>query len=196
MKKIITLLISLYVFNPINAQDKLNIGIKLGQNFSNVNNVAVDRNTASYHVGTTIHIGITKQWGITPEIVLSQTKLETNVNIANLLNNRLLQPETYHLNYLSLPVLVEYRPFNALALQAGPQYSILIDQKKDGIGNATMAFKSGEFAFVGGAQFNFGGFFAYGRYVVGLQNINDLQDQTKWKTTQWQLGVGMSLLKF
>jgi hypothetical protein len=196
MKKIIILLALGYFNLQAKAQDQFNIGIKLGQNFSNASSIAVNNNTASYHVGATMHIGITKQWGITPEIVLSQTKLETNVNIAALLNNRLLQPETYHLNYLSIPILVEYRPFSALALQAGPQYSILIDQKKDGIGNAAMAFKSGEFAFVGGAQFNFGGFFAYGRYVVGLQNISELQDQAKWKTTQWQLGVGMSLLKF
>ena len=59
-----------------------------------------------------------------------------------------------------------------------------------------MAFKNGEFAFVGGAKFDLGGFFLYGRYVVGLQNINELQDQTKWRTTQWQLGVGMKLFNF
>jgi hypothetical protein len=59
-----------------------------------------------------------------------------------------------------------------------------------------MAFKSGEFAMVGGAKFDLGGFFVYGRYVVGLQDINEIQDQNKWRTTQWQLGVGMSLLKF
>jgi hypothetical protein len=128
--------------------------------------------------------------------LLSQTKLETNPSIMDVSGNRLLQPETYHLNYLSIPLLVEYRPFGALALQAGPQYSIMMDQKKDGIGNATMAFKSGEFAFLGGAKFNFGGFFAYGRYVVGLQDINEIQDNSKWRTTQWQLGIGMSLLKF
>ncbi|MEN9697565.1 MAG: hypothetical protein RLZ56_986 [Bacteroidota bacterium] len=196
MKKIISLLSFLYFTINVNAQDKLNIGIKLGQNFSNINSVAVDHNTASYHVGATLHFGITEKWGLAPEVILSQTKLETNINIIDVLSNRSLQPETYHLNYLSIPLLVSYKPFGALALHAGPQYSIMIDQKKDGVGNAAMAFKSGEFAFVGGAQFNFGGFFAYGRYVVGLQNINELQDQTKWKTTQWQLGVGMSLLKF
>ena len=196
MKKAILLIATVYLAFNANAQDKLNIGIKIGQNFSNVNNVAVDRNTASYHAGATLHFGITEKLGLSPEIVLSQTKLETNVAIADVLSNRLLQPETYHLNYLSIPVLLEYKPIGSLALQMGPQYSILIDQKKDGVGNAAMAFKSGEFAMVGGAKFDLGGFFVYGRYIVGLQNINEIQDQTKWKTTQWQLGVGMSLLKF
>jgi hypothetical protein len=195
MKKISLLVTFLYLTNLVSAQEKLNIGIKIGQNFSSVNNVAVDRNSASFHAGATIYLGITEKFGLSPEILLSQTKLE-KPGILDVISNRMLQPETYHLNYLSIPLLVEYRPFGALALQAGPQYSIMMDQKKDGIGNATMAFKSGEFAFLGGAKFNFGGFFAYGRYVVGLQGINEIQDQSKWRTTQWQLGVGMSLLKF
>jgi hypothetical protein len=80
-----------------------------------------------------------------------------------------------------------------LLLQAGPQYGILIDQKKNAKENTELAFNQGEFSFVGGAKVNLGGFFVYGRYVVGLQNINELQDQTKWRTTQWQLGIGMSL---
>jgi hypothetical protein len=81
-------------------------------------------------------------------------------------------------------------------LHAGPQYGILIDQSKDGKENAQLAFKQGEFSFVGGAKVNLGGFFLYGRYVVGLQDISELQDQAKWKTTQWQLGLGLNLFGF
>jgi hypothetical protein len=131
--------------------------------------------------------------------LLSQTKLSTNPSIGDLLGNNNLRPETYHLNYLMLPLLVQVKPFPTLLLQAGPQYGILLDQKKDGIENAQLAFKQGEFSFVGGAKLNLGGFFVYGRYVVGLQSINDLkdlQDQTKWRTTQWQLGLGMNLFGF
>ncbi len=196
MKKYIgVVFICLGIINA-NAQDKFSLGVKVGQNFSNVNSVAVDHNTASYHGGVSLRFGINEKLGIAPEILLSQTKLETNPSIVDVMGNNNLQPETYHLNYLSIPLLVEFKPVNSFAIQAGPQYSILLDQKKDGIGNATMAFKSGEFAFVGGAKLDLGGFFLYGRYIVGLQNINELQDQAKWKTTQWQLGVGMSLLKF
>jgi hypothetical protein len=125
-----------------------------------------------------------------------QTKLETTPSVLNLLTSSLSQPETYHLNYLSIPILLDAKLFKKLSIQAGPQYSILLDQKKDGIGNASMAFKNGEFAFVGGGKFDLGGFYLYGRYVVGLNSINELQNQNQWKTTQWQLGIGMSLLNF
>ena len=196
MKKNISFLFVLLLASIANGQDKFSLGIKVGQNFSSVNSVAVDHNTASYHGGVNMHFAVTDKIGIDPELLLSQTKLETNPTIVDVLGNNNLQPETYHLNYLSIPLLVAFKPTNSFSIQAGPQYSILLDQKKDGVGNASMAFKSGEFAFVGGAKIDLGGFFLYGRYIVGLQNINELQDQTKWRTTQWQLGLGMSLFKF
>ena len=198
MKKYILVAAVLFTTMLANAQDKFSIGIKVGQNFSSVNNVAVDHNSASFHAWVTTHFGLSEKLGISPEIILSQTKLETSPSVLGLIGNStsLAQPETYHLNYLSIPILVDAKLMQKLSVQAGPQYSILIDQKKDGIGNATMAFNNGEFAFVGGAKLDLGGFFLYGRYVVGLQAINELQDQTKWKTTQWQLGIGMSLFNF
>lgn len=196
MKKYFGVLIAIFCLSNLQAQDKFAMGIKIGQNFSSVNDVAVDHNTASYHAGVTTFFIVTDKIGIAPEIILSQTKLETTPPVTSLMGNGSLQPETYHLNYLSIPLLCEFKPIQKFSIQAGPQYSILLDQKKDGVGNASMAFKNGEFAFVGGAKFDLGGFFLYGRYVVGLQNINELQDQTKWRTTQWQLGVGMKLFNF
>ena len=202
MKKIITVLISLIVLKA-QAQDKFAIGIKVGQNFTSVSNVNVDNNSASYHLGATAQIGIGPLFSIVPEVILTQTKLESNPSPLDLVGNNSLKPETYHLNYLSIPVLAQYKPFKSLLFQAGPQYSILLDQKKDGTDAARTAFSSGEFAIVGGAKLDLGGFFLYGRYVVGMNNIgsasqlsSNLQDQSTWKTRQWQLGIGLSLFNF
>ncbi len=195
MKKFI-LLATIFIAFTAKAQEKIGIGIKVGQNFSSVNSVAVDRHSASYHGGVTFQIGLTEKISLVPELLLSQTKLATNTSIGDVLGDNKFKPETYHLDYLMIPLLVQVKPFSALLLQAGPQYGILLDQKKDGIESAKLAFQQGEFSFVGGAKVNLGGFFVYGRYVVGLQDINDLQDQAKWKTTQWQLGIGMSLFGF
>jgi hypothetical protein len=180
----------------VNAQEKLGIGIKVGQNFSSVNSVAVDRHSASFQGGVTFQVGINDKISLVPEVLLSQTKLSTNPSIIDVLGDNRYNPETYHLSYLMVPLLVQVKPISNLLLQAGPQYGILIDQRKDGKENALLAFQKGEFSFVGGAKVNLGGFFVYGRYVVGLQDISALQDQAKWKTTQWQLGIGMSLFGF
>lgn len=195
MKKFI-LLATVFIAFAAKAQEKVNIGIKVGQNLTSVNSVAVDRHTASYHGGVTFQIGLTDKISLVPEVLLSQTKLATNPNIMDVLGDNRYNPETYHLSYMMVPLLVQVKPFSSLLLQAGPQYGILIDQKKDGKENAQLAFKEGEFSFVGGARVNLGGFFVYGRYVVGLQDISALQDQAKWKTRQWQLGIGMSLFGF
>lgn len=185
------------------AQQKFGLGLKIGQNFSKVDNVAVDHNSASYHAGVTTYIGINKNFSIAADVMLSQTKLESSPSVAELLVNPSLKPETYHLDYLSIPLLAQFHPVKSFTIQAGPQYSILLDQKKDGVENARVAFTSGEFSFVGGAKLDLGGFFLYGRYVVGLQNIKDLkqltsslQDPSTWRSQQWQLGVGLNLFNF
>lgn len=202
MKRII-FLFALIVSLQLSAQQKFAIGIKVGQNLSSVNNVYVDRHAASYHIGATVQLGITKAISIVPEVILSQTKLEAGPDPLNLSVNNITDPETYHLNYLAIPVLLQVRPFKGFLLQAGPQYSILLDQKKDGIENASLAFKSGEFALVGGAKVDLGGFFLYGRYVVGMENVasfkqleTQLNDEAQWKTKQWQIGVGINLFNF
>jgi hypothetical protein len=193
MKKVIFLLFVMSSTVPIIAQDHFTIGVKLGQNFSKVNNVVADKSSASYHVGVVTQFSITPHLGIAPEVILSQTKLEADPSIMDVIGSNNLQPSTYHLNYISFPVLLQIKPVSKFIIELGPQYSVLLNQSKDGQEIASMAFKSGEFAFVSGAKLNLGGFAAYGRYVVGMQDINAIQDQNKWKTRQWQLGISMTL---
>lgn len=178
------------------AQEHFNLGIKVGQNFSKVNNVAADKSQASFHIGAQASIKLTDMLSVAPEVILSQTKLEADPSLMDVLGANNLQPETYHLNYLSFPVLLQIRPINKLVLELGPQYSVLMNQSKDGKELASMAFKSGEFAFVGGAKIQFSNIAAYGRYVAGMQDINAIQDQQQWKTRQWQLGISLNLFGF
>ena len=189
-------LIGLFIANLSFAQEHVNIGIKVGQNFSKVNNVAADRTQASFHIGAQASVRLTNILSIAPEVILSQTKLEADPSLMDVLGNNNLQPETSHLNYLSFPVLLQIKPVSKLVLELGPQYSVLMNQSKDGKELANMAFNSGEFAFVGGAKIQFSGIAAYGRYVVGMQDINSLQDQQHWKTRQWQLGISLNLFGF
>ena len=46
---------------------------------------------------------------------------------------------------------------------------------------------------VAGAQLNFGALKAYGRYNIGLANINDIGNQDSWKSQQFQLGIGLRI---
>jgi len=80
-----------------------------------------------------------------------------------------------------------------LSIQAGPQFSVLMDQNKTLLQNGGNAFKNGDFSMVGGAVLKISKFRFTGRYIVGLNNINDIDNQDKWKNQAVQLSVGLAL---
>jgi hypothetical protein len=47
---------------------------------------------------------------------------------------------------------------------------------------------------LGGAQLNLGALKLGGRYVVGLANINDIDNKDKWKNQGFQLYLGLKIL--
>jgi hypothetical protein len=53
--------------------------------------------------------------------------------------------------------------------------------------------KTGDFSLLAGAQVKFGGIRVNGRYVIGLSNINDIDNQDKWKYSGFQLSLGLAL---
>jgi hypothetical protein len=68
-----------------------------------------------------------------------------------------------------------------------------MDQNKNFLQNGGEAFKNGDFSMIGGAQVRIAKIYLSGRYVVGLANINDIDNKEKWKSQALQLSVGLSL---
>jgi hypothetical protein len=60
--------------------------------------------------------------------------------------------------------------------------------------NGKSAFKTGDLSMLGGLQLNLGGFKIGGRYTAGLTNINDIDNQDKWKNQGFQIYAGFRLL--
>jgi len=98
------------------------------------------------------------------------------------------------LNYLSIPLLLNFRPVQFITFQAGPQFGILINKDQNLLKNGQQAFKSGDFSMLGGVQLNLGGLRLGGRYQVGLNNLNDIDNSTKWKNQGFQIYAGIKLL--
>jgi len=46
---------------------------------------------------------------------------------------------------------------------------------------------------VGGASINISKIRVSGRYIIGLNNINDIDKQDKWKSQALQLSLGLAL---
>ena len=139
-----------------------------------------------------MEIDFTKPIGIHPEVLFSQSNGITSSNASSIINN-LNNNQNITLNYLSIPVLLRINADKMLTFLVGPQYSILVNPHETTLQNGQDAFKSGDFAMVGGLQINLSFFRIYGRYVVGLNNLNDIGNQDSWKSQQIQLGIGFRL---
>lgn len=97
------------------------------------------------------------------------------------------------LNYLSIPILLRYSVTKLVTLNLGPQFGILMSQDQTLLKNGTRAFADGDFSMVGGLQFNLKLLRFYGRYNIGMKNINQIDQKDKWTSQQIQVGVGLRL---
>lgn len=172
----------------VNAQT-VNLGAKLGGNLTKIEAQSFDNGfNLGYQVGAFAEIDFGKKFGIQPEVLFSQTETRTTTF------NGLLSPnKDAKLNYLSIPVLLRINVTKMLTLHVGPEYSILVNNDKSFVQNGQEAFKSGNFSMIGGLQLNIKALRVYGRYNIGLSNINQLDNKEEWKSQQLQIGVGLKL---
>lgn len=190
MRKLLLTLLGFTVIGiTANAQGGFRLGVKAGANMNKISGQSFkDGYDLSYHVGAFAEIDITKTIGIQPEVLWNQTTTK-RANSFDAIYASL--PQDVKLQYLAIPVLLRINVTNLITLNAGPQFGILMNKEDNLITNGQAAFKSGDFSLVAGAQLNLTALRIYGRYNIGLQNVNDVANQEKWKNQQIQLGVGL-----
>lgn len=192
-KSLVILLVAITASSVSFAQFR--IGPKLGANIGKIDGKGFDEQyKLGYHLGAFAEIPLGKKFALQPEVLWNQINSDTVTGFSaiyqNLDDQSLQNPQ---LNYLSIPLLLTYKPAKILSLQAGPQFGILLNKDKTFLQNGQEAFKNGDFSMLFGAQLNILRVRIYGRYAIGLNNINDLPDQEQWKTTGFQLGLGLAL---
>ncbi len=173
------------------AQD-FEAGIKGGAEIHKIDGKAfADEFSYGYHAGAFAQLKFGKKWGIQPEILFTSVKVDTSSSFSTVYDFKSVSD--VKLQYLKIPLLLTYNPNPFVTLQVGPQYGILLDNQKSLVNNGKAAFSNGDFSMVGGLQLNISKLRIYGRYAVGLNNINDIDDQDKWKNQNFQVGVGFAL---
>jgi hypothetical protein len=178
------------------AMAQLHFGVKGGANLTKIEGKAFsDQFNTGYNLGAFAEIGFGKL-SIQPEVLFNQVKTTVDSSFKQVYQGAadFSSYKDIKLNYLSIPILLDYKLAPFLSLQAGPQFGILINQNKNLVENGKNAFKSGDFSLLGGAQLNISKIRVTGRYFVGLSNVNDLGNQNKWKNQGWQLSVGFAIL--
>lgn len=144
------------------AQSLVNFGIKAGPNFSSFSggkNIDYSSRT-SFHVGLVAEIKALPNMSIQPEILYSSQGADVK-GIGD-----------FNLDYVSIPVLAKfYILSDKLSLEAGPQFSFLVDERKAAWNGITTSAdnNSFDFALAGGVGLNITqSIFAQARYTIGL----------------------------
>jgi hypothetical protein len=191
--KLLFLFATILFAQAIMAQ--FHIGAKAGANIFKLDGKSFkDQIRYGYHAGGFAEIGCKGgRLGIQPEVLFSQYSTRIDSNFSHIYQNVFNQGNV-KLNYLSIPILLSCKVVgNFLSLQAGPQFGVLLQQSKTIVENGGDAFKKGDFSMVGGVQLKISSIRLDGRYVVGLNNINDIDNKDKWKSQGFQLSVGVAL---
>ena len=188
------LLAALFISTASMAQ--FHIGIKGGANITKLDGHSFeDKFSYGYHLGGFAEIGLGGKLGIQPEVLFSQYSTTVDSNYKSVYQDVFSSDQSkVKLNYLSVPILLNYKLIgNFLTLQAGPQFSILMNQDKTLLQNGGKAFSDGDFAMLGGVQLKLSALRVSGRYIVGLRNINDIDNKDKWKNQGFQVSLGLAL---
>lgn len=189
MRKILFVALMVIAGTVLHAQTGFRLGVKAGANLNKIEGQSFDQGfNFSYHAGAFAEIDFAKRWGIQPEVIWSQTSTKPATNLDAIYSTL---PTNVKLDYLMVPILLRYSPIGLLSFVAGPQFGVLINKNENLLSNGQQAFKAGDLSMVLGAQVNLKVLRIYGRYNVGLQNINDFTDQQKWTNQQIQLGLGL-----
>lgn len=186
MKKI-SLVIGAALFSSVLfAQTQPKFGLKAGLNVANLNVENVDDldSRLGLNAGLLAHIHLSPQWGIQPELVYSQQgmKVKNNTSTEN-------DDVTWKVDYVNIPVMVQYMFDNGFRLQAGPQIGLLVNGKIEDNADTEIDIKDDLKKVDAGLGLGLGyltysGLGIEARYNLGLSNINESGNDIKNRVFQ------------
>lgn len=183
MKKVflsIAVAILVSVSSSLFAQG-VGLGVKAGVNFANqsITDISTDSKTG-FLAGGYLVINFSETFGLQPEVLFSSVGSE-------------LPDGTSDFSYLTVPVLLRWKPMEFLSFEAGPQFGFLLNAEHDGDDIAD-DIKNSDFGLaVGGTVHLPLGFNASLRYVWGFTNVSDLGNDTEIKNSMVQLAAGWTI---
>lgn len=179
---LITIITMLFMAVGTVSAQNINIGTKIGLNSYTINN---DNNSdfdsrIGIHAGLLGHIHLNDDFALQPEIVYSMQGAKSG-------NSEL------KLDYINVPVLVQYMFDNGFRLQAGPQLGLLINAKSEN-NNSSNDLKD-EFKSVD-ATLSFGVGYVHPPTSFGIDarynlGVNDISENSNVESTNrgFQIGI-------
>ena len=186
----------------------LHYGIKAGLDMTSINAKDGKGFNGAYagglNAGGFLELNITKKWGLEGDLLY--TRFQNNTHNfynyylagnpdANLQNGNTDTRQKVTLNYITIPIMARYSFSKILSVVAGPQYSYLFNTDESFFYSRD-AFKKSNLGVIGGVQVTLTNFRFYGRYVYGINSLNDAgikSQNATWNTSEIQVGIGVTI---
>lgn len=157
-------------------------GLKAGLNVSTISSDDAKAKAGIYG-GVFANIPVASDFSIQPEVLYNGMGAK----------NRDYSDVRLNLDYISVPVMVQYNVLPALYLEAGPQFSFAINKKIKGDGGSadvSRFYKGFDFGLGLGAGYYFEqGFGVTARYVAGLTDIIENNQTDAIRNGVFQVGI-------
>ena len=180
MKKLI-LVAAIAVSGVSNAQT---FGLKAGANVSSISNTDESKSKFGFYGGAFVNIPLADTFSLQPEVLYNGKGVKSDGS----------DDISINLDYISVPVMFQYKATPQFYLEAGPELSFLVSAKVKADGNSA-DFKD----FVNGFDFGVGlgagydftaNFGANIRYVAGVTDIvKDNEGDDASRNGVFQLGL-------
>jgi hypothetical protein len=194
MKKYIVLL-SILSASICGLKAQVNFGLKVGANANKISGTGFSNGfNFNYLAGAALSIKMGDKIALVPELLFTQSTTTTANNFSQIYSGSGASSQsnlrTNKLNTLAIPVVVR-KGTGTIKWELGFQYSKLINNAQNLIQNSQNVFKSGDFSAIGGLYVKLPfKLYINGRYLIGLNNINDVSNSNNWRSQGMQLSIG------
>lgn len=172
------------------ADMAVSFGVKGGVNFATITGEDVDSpdSRTSFHVGAVVEFPLSDMFSIQAEAMYSGKGFDFDIEGPDGDNAEL------QLDYIDVPVLAKVYITEGLSIEAGPQFSFLVNEEVDVNPNSNSGdlnldeAESFDFGIAAGLTFQTNmGIFASGRYNIGL---TDVYTDSDIKHSVFQISLG------
>lgn len=171
----------------------LKVGPKVGANMLKIDGQSFEEGfQLGYYVGGFVEIKTGKKFYLQPEVLFSETQMHTTSDFKSIYSDLLKVDSLRSIKFqsLAIPITLNWRIANVLALSAGPQFSINMNKGESFMKNAEAAITNGDVAMMVGANVMISKLRLNGRYMWGIKDQNNMNGKEAWRRQTIQLGLG------
>jgi hypothetical protein len=187
MKKIIFMFAACAMGYTAFSQSNVKLGLKGGLNIAtlHLDESEPKDSRLGLHAGLLAHIHLTPGLSLQPEIMYSAQGMEDRVTGST---------NTWKLDYVNVPLQLQYNFDNGFRLQTGPQLGFLLDAEIENQNGThlslTKDLKKTDVSWTfGGGYLSHTGLGVDARYNYGLSNINEFDPSNPTSNRVFQVGL-------